>query len=239
MQEKKARENIGLNAHKNKCYISYRRVSTRKQGQSGLGLDGQMPVIEHFTRDGVIIADFEEVQSAKTAERPILKKAITMAKSEDAILIVAKADRLSRDVRDALAILDDIGEQRLICCDCPSTDRFTLTIIFAVAERERLLISLRTKAALAQKRLRVADGRDKPYNQGREKGFKHSVETKRKISNARRKPNDKDGILRKLAIERRAAGLAYQKIADELTALGFTAPMGGALHPGHISRIIK
>lgn len=222
-----------------KRYISYRRVSTQKQGQSGLGLDGQMPVIEHFTRDGVIIADFEEVQSAKTAERPILKKAIMLAKSEDAILIVAKADRLSRDVRDALAILDDIGEQRLICCDCPSTDRFTLTIIFAVAERERLLISLRTKAALEQKRKRVERGDDEPYNQGREKGFKHSQATKDKISRAMKKSNGHDEILRNLAIERRAAGLPYQKIADELTALGFTAPMGGKLHPGHIARIIQ
>lgn len=222
-----------------KRYISYRRVSTQRQGTSGLGLDGQSPVIEHFTRDGKVIADFVEVQSAKNTNRPVLKKAIMMAKKEDAILIVAKADRLSRDVRDALEILDDLGEQRLICCDCPSTDRFTLTIIFAVAERERLLISLRTKAALAQKRKRVAEGKDAPYKQGRAKGFKHSDETRRKISNAARKAKETDTILRNLAKERRESGLSYQKIADELTALGFTAPKGGALHPTYIYRVIK
>ncbi len=129
-------------------YIAYYRVSTAGQGQSGLGLDSQQAMVRHFVK-GELVAEYKEVASGKNmVKRPELQKAIEHALELEAILIVAKADRLSRNVEDALAIHRRLGEDFLLCCDCPISDRFTITIIFAVAEREALLISLRTKAAL-------------------------------------------------------------------------------------------
>lgn len=137
----------------NNKVVIYYRVSTKKQGEKGLGMEGQKSIVEYFTKDKEVLGTYIEVQSAKTAERAELRKAIDLAKKHNATLIVSKHDRLSRNVVDALTILDELttAGASLACCDLPSnTDRFTLTIMFAVAERERELISIRTKLALAE-----------------------------------------------------------------------------------------
>lgn len=130
-------------------YIEYRRVSTEEQGRSGLGLDAQRTMIGMFTQDGEIIGSYVDIASGTRLEgRPELDKAVIHAVREDAILIVAKADRLSRNVAHALQILGRVGEDNLLCCDCPDTNKLVLTMLFAFAEHEALLISLRTKAAM-------------------------------------------------------------------------------------------
>lgn len=146
-------------------YVAYYRVSTKRQGESGLGLDAQRAIVRHFAGDRVA-AEYTEVASGKsTGKRSQLKLAIAHCRRIKAWLIVAKADRLSRNVQDALRILEQLGGS-LVCCDCPGTDRFTLILLFALAERERELISVRTKAALEAKRRR--EGRQKVN--GRAKG---------------------------------------------------------------------
>lgn len=138
-----------------KKFVSWRRVSTKKQEKSGLGLESQKDIISHFVNaeKGELIADFCEAYTGKDLNGCIeLKKAIEFSKANDAILIIAKTDRF-RNTIEALQIYDEMGEGKIYFCDLPHTDKFTLTIFFALAEREAMLISIRTKAALdVQKR---------------------------------------------------------------------------------------
>lgn len=138
-----------------KKFVSWRRVSTKKQEKSGLGLEAQKDIISHFVNaeKGELIADFCEAYTGKDLNGCIeLKKAIEFSKANDAILIIAKTDRF-RNTIEALQIYDEMGEGKIYFCDLPHTDKFTLTIFFALAEREAMLISIRTKAALdVQKR---------------------------------------------------------------------------------------
>lgn len=132
-----------------KKFVSWRRVSTKKQGSSGLGLSAQTDIIKHFVKseNGELIADFEEVYTGKDLRGcKELQKAMAFAKDNDATLIIAKTDRF-RSTMEALQIYDQMGGN-IFFCDLPHTDKFTLTLFFALAEREALLVSIRTKAAL-------------------------------------------------------------------------------------------
>lgn len=131
--------------------ICYYRVSTVKQGVSGLGLEAQKEAVHRFTntRDYTIVHEFTEVQSSnrkKNKERPLLKEALKLCKESNAALIVYKLDRLERNVR-ATAELIESGIE-FICVDNPNINKFTLQILSCVAEKELEDISQRTKAAL-------------------------------------------------------------------------------------------
>lgn len=135
-------------------YVSWRRVSTFKQGRSGLGLEAQKEIINYFVnRDGgELIADYEECYTGKELNGcKELQKAMTHAKKENAVLVIAKSDRF-RNTIEALQIYDAMGEGNIMFCDLPHTDKFTLTLFFALAEREALLVSIRTRQALAVKK---------------------------------------------------------------------------------------
>ena len=137
-------------------FISWRRVSTQKQGRSGLGLEAQASYINYFVNaeNGELIADFTEVYTGKALSGCTeLRKAIALCKETGATLIIAKTDRF-RNTAEALQIVEEVGEDRIFFCDLPHTDKFTLTMFFALAEREALLDSIRTKQALAAKKER-------------------------------------------------------------------------------------
>lgn len=139
-----------------KKYVSWRRVSTKRQGNSGLGLEAQKEIIRFFIeRDGgEWIADYEECYTGTDLSGCVeLRKAIERAKAEDAVLIIAKSDRF-RNTIEALQVYDEMGDGHIMFCDLPSTDKFTLTLFFALAEREALIVSIRTKQALDAKRAR-------------------------------------------------------------------------------------
>lgn len=133
-------------------FISWRRVSTTKQGSSGLGLAAQKSIIDYFVKmeNGELIADYEECHTGTSLSTCVeLQKAIKQCKQTGAVLIIAKTDRF-RTVKEALEILDMVGEENIMFCDLPKTDRFTLTLYTALAEREALLVSIRTKSALQE-----------------------------------------------------------------------------------------
>lgn len=139
-----------------KKFISWRRVSTQKQGRSGLGLEAQREIIRYFVEreQGEIVADYTEVYTGKDLQGcKELRKAMTHAKEVGAVLVIAKSDRF-RNTQEALQIYDDMGEGNIMFCDLPHTDKFTLTLFFALAEREALIISIRTKQALRAKAAR-------------------------------------------------------------------------------------
>ena len=136
-----------------KNFVSWRRVSTQRQGISGLGLAAQTDIIDHFvkTENGKLIADFYEVYTGKELSGCTeLRKAMEYCKAQGATLIIAKSDRF-RNTIEALQIYDEM-QGNIYFCDLPKTDKFTLTLFFALAEREALLVSIRTKAALAAKK---------------------------------------------------------------------------------------
>ena len=136
--------------------IAYLRVSTQRQGRSGLGLEAQRETIaRHCQAHGITIAgEYLEVETGKGADaldrRPQLKAALTAARRLRAPIIVAKLDRLSRDVAFIAGLMSD--RVPFLCCDIPHADPFLLHIYAAVAEQERRATSERTKAALAAKK---------------------------------------------------------------------------------------
>lgn len=135
-------------------YIAYYRVSTDRQARSGLGLDAQREAVERYiaAHGAKLLATYTEAESGKRNDRPELAKALAHAKKTKATLVIAKLDRLSRN----LAFIANLMESgvEFVCCDMPSANSLTLHIIASVAEYERKLISERTKAALAQARAR-------------------------------------------------------------------------------------
>ena len=132
-------------------YVAYYRVSTKRQGESGLGLDGQRAIVAHFAGGSDLVAEYTEVLSGGKGlkQRAVLAEAVSLCIEGGHTLIVAKVDRLSRKTEHALAIYSQL-EGRLVSCDVPNLDKFTLTIFMAIADRERELIGIRTKSALAQ-----------------------------------------------------------------------------------------
>ena len=214
-------------------YVAYYRVSTKGQGESGLGLDGQKAVVQHFA-SGEIVAEYTEIASGKSLDRrPQLEAALALCVEKGYTLIVGKADRLSRSVVDALNTFDRLSG-RLVCCDCPNTDRFTLTIIFAVAERERELISIRTKAALAA--LRIREG--KQIINGAPKGVDTSAAVKRS-GEVRRAAADAAALpVASLVMDWRADGYSMDLICRKLDRAGYKTPRGTAHTRCSVARVI-
>jgi DNA invertase Pin-like site-specific DNA recombinase len=129
-------------------YVAYFRVSTQKQGQSGLGLDAQKQAVSEYLDQlgGEVIAEFIEVESGKRADRPEFTKAADYSELANATVLVAKLDRLSRDLH-FITSLQKRGI-RFKLCDLPEIDQLTIHILAAMAEHEARMISQRTKAAL-------------------------------------------------------------------------------------------
>ena len=130
-------------------FISYFRVSTDRQGQSGLGLDAQRAAVATYVQraGGTILASYTEIESGSKSSRPEIAKALAHAKREKATLIIAKLDRLARNVKFIADLMD--ARVEFVACDLPEANRLVLHIMAAFAEYEREEISKRTKAALA------------------------------------------------------------------------------------------
>ena len=136
-----------------KKFVGWRRVSTTKQRGSHLGLEAQKSIINFFVEreKGELIADYEECHSGTDlAGCTELKKAKEHCKRTGATLIIAKTDRC-RDTVEALQLYEEMNG-KIYFCDLPHTDKFTLTLFFSLAEREAMIVSLRTKQALKAKK---------------------------------------------------------------------------------------
>jgi len=209
-----------------KKYVSYLRVSTQEQKKSGLGMEAQRAIIAHFAGadQAEVIQEFVETESGKDIEnRPVLQEAIRFCQENGYTLIVAKLDRLSRDVEHIFKIQKQLGEQ-FKSCDLPSTDSLTLSIFAGLAQREREIISIRTKQALKAKKAQgVILGRPENFSdQGRRAG------TLSRSEKAKENPYNKRALV--LIGHCRAKGLSFAKIADELNGNGFVTVTGKAYH---------
>lgn len=130
-------------------FVAYYRVSTKRQGDSGLGLDAQRQAVTDYLNGGrwELLAEYTDVESGGDDSRPELARAIDHAKKAKATLVIAKLDRLSRKVSFVASLMD--SGVRFVAVDNPSANELTINILAAVAQEERRLISQRTKAALA------------------------------------------------------------------------------------------
>ncbi len=124
-------------------YIAYYRVSTDKQGRSGLGLEAQQDAVRRYLNGGTwtLVGEFTEVESGRKSRRPQLDAAIAMAKKEKATLVVAKLDRLYRNAYFMAKLMHDRVD--FVACDNPHANKLTIQILSAVAENEAELISER------------------------------------------------------------------------------------------------
>lgn len=212
-------------------YIAYYRVSTKKQGKSGLGLEGQRDTImKHIaTTGGELIKEFTEVESGKSRTRPELMKAVELSAKEKAILIVAKLDRLSRDAEFSLAISNKAHE--IVCCDFPSGNKMVFGILSVIAEYERTLISNRTKQAWEMKKAR---GYIHPpgifTDEIREKGIR--ARRKKAVS------SDRYRQAKAMAMAKAMQGKTLREIASELNHLNFRTAMGRDYQAETVRRLL-
>ena len=201
--------------------VSYLRVSTEKQGRSGLGIQAQKAIIDSYAEktDSVIVSEFIDIQSGSTLERKGLLKAIASAKAFNAKLVVAKVDRLSREGFTVLSMLQTEGVQ-WIEAESPNDSELIRELKFILAKDEREKISTRTKQALqALKAQGVKLGKAENFTaKGREQGGKSMADK------ARTAKANKQAFY--VIAQERDRGFSYRSIALKLNEMGFKTRRG-------------
>jgi DNA invertase Pin-like site-specific DNA recombinase len=214
-----------------KKYVIYRRVSTKRQGDSGLGLDAQDRDIQLYldTYSDVpyeVLATFTDVRSGKYADRPELAKALELARAEGAELLVSKLDRLSRKVSQIATLMDDKA-LKIRVASMPHADAFQLHIYAALAEQERTFISLRTKQALAEARSRGVR-------------LGGTLESTAKCNAAAQRAADAAANrVASIIVPMRKNGSTLAQIADALNAAKVPTPRGRTWAPMSVSNALK
>lgn len=216
-------------------FVAYYRCSTKRQGQSGLGLEAQREAVRRFVGPAVLLAEFEEVESGKRDDRPALEAALRECRLRGATLLIAKLDRLSRSVSFLSRLMD--GETDFRACDMPEANRFMLHVMAAMAEHEREMISARTRAALEAAKAR---GVKLGGRRGAHRIEDHSaggrarsaeVRTARAASLAR----DRAEVVQAL----QAQGVtSLHGLARELNGRNISAPRGGTWSAGQVRRVL-
>ncbi|KPF84030.1 resolvase [alpha proteobacterium AAP38] len=201
-------------------FVAYYRVSTAKQGRSGLGLEAQREAVGSFLNGGrwKLLGEFTEVESGKRNDRPELDRALELCRLTGATLLIAKLDRLSRNAAFLLKLRDD--GVNFVAVDMPNANRLTVGIMAVIAEDERERISARTKAALEAAKARGT-------RLGNPMGFNGQVfrEGGRAAKDRADHYADKVGpIVKRLQNER----LSFGAIARRLTELNVCTARGGA-----------
>lgn len=219
-------------------YIAYYRVSTKQQERSGLGLEAQRTSVMNYLKARGIDQEppsYTEAESGKDADRAQLREAIAHAKRDGATLLVAKLDRLSRDVAFIFTLKTELERASIdfLVCDMPEANTLTLGIMASMAQHERELISKRTKAGLDEARKRgtklgtpenlTADARKKA----------HQAITQKAL-------NDQASrfayhFIRPL----RAEGVSFREIARQLNDEGYRTSQGTKFHASQVSRILS
>lgn len=215
-------------------YIAYLRVSTQRQGSSGLGLQAQQEIIRKHLNGNSPIAEFVEVESGRKSDRPKLHEALELCKKEKATLIVAKMDRLSRNVAFTSQLLDSSIE--IVFCDFPKANRLVLTIISAISEYEAGLIRQRTKAALQVKKEQGCQlGKPENLMRNLDRAIANSRNTNQ--AKALSNPNNKRAVAILRGLVNRTSNLS--EMARILNEEGFQASRGGRFTAKQVSILLS
>ncbi|MGR9555970.1 recombinase family protein [Rhizobium leguminosarum] len=212
-------------------YARYTRVSTARQGHSGLGLEAQDLDIDVYLRNYSdvpyeVIGSFQDIESGANDDRPELQKALDLCRKTGAVLLVAKLDRLSRKVARIATLMED-KRVKFAVANLPRADKAMLHMYAVMAEMERDFISARTKAALA-----VAKSRGSKLGGLRDKTLKRNEAIQEKAAREARKLMGTIGPMRD-------GGATLTQIADALTASGVKTSRGGGWTATQVARVIE
>jgi DNA invertase Pin-like site-specific DNA recombinase len=213
-------------------FVIYRRCSTNRQFQSGLGLDAQSESIRRYLStkpDAVVLGDFVEAESGKNDDRPILRQAVDLCRKESATLLVSKIDRLSRSLR--LIMMLEQYRVPFIAAENPEMNELVCHILVALAQSERKTIATRVRDALRQAKLRGVKLGGPNINEARQLANKARTE----------KAKEQNDRLRKVVQETMAkTGLTkLAEIANALNLRGLKTSRGCEFSPTHIHRLLK
>ena len=215
-------------------YVTYLRVSTQRQGSSGLGLQAQLDIIRNYLNGNSPIAEFVEVESGRKSERPQLHKALELCKKKKATLIVAKMDRLSRNVTFTSQLLDSGIE--IVFCDFPKANRLVLTIIAAISEYEAGLIRKRTKEALQVKKEQGFKlGKPENLINNLERAIANSKKTN--MEKAKNNPNNRRAVALLRNLVKTTSNLS--EMARLLNDEGFVTSRGCKFTSKQVSLLLK
>ncbi len=211
-------------------FIAYYRVSTDKQGKSGLGLEAQQQAVLDFINGNgnKVVAEFTEVESGKRTDRPELAKALAACKKHRAKLVIAKLDRLARNVHFISGLMESGVD--FVAVDMPEANKLTVHILAAVAEHEREMISQRTKAALAAAKERgVKLGN--PTNLSEARSRSHKVRTDQADQFAA-------NVLPIIESIKSSGARTFRHIAEALNNRGIKTARSGSWHAASVKRVL-
>lgn len=213
-------------------FVAYYRVSTARQGMSGLGLDAQREAVSRYLNGGdwELVGEFTETETGKGADalvkRPQLRAALQACRENGARLLIAKLDRLARNVHFVSGLME--SKVKFVAVDMPDANELTVHIMAAFAEHEAKRISERTKDALAAAKAR-----------GVQLGTTGPANLKRNILERREAADAFAAKLSGLIAGFRARGLSRRSMVYELNIVGIRTPQGGEWHLGQLSRLLK
>jgi DNA invertase Pin-like site-specific DNA recombinase len=220
-------------------FVAYYRVSTKRQGDSGLGLAAQKNAVADYLNGGRwdLLAEFTEIESGRRNDRPALAKALRMCRLRKAVLCIAKLDRLSRNAAFLMNLLESGVE--LVACDVQGVNKMTLQILAIVAENEAKAISDRTRVALqaAAQRGTVLGGRRvsaKEWTAIAESGRAASIQERKE--RAQRHAGEMLPIIQELQAD---GAVSLREIADRLNALGEVTRTGKAWTSVQVMRVLR
>ncbi|AMV42271.1 recombinase family protein [Paraburkholderia caribensis] len=213
-------------------FVAYYRVSTQKQGASGLGLDAQREAVTRYLNGGdwQLIGEFTEVETAKgsnaLAKRPQLRAALELCRKTGARLLIAKLDRLARNVAFIAGLME--SKVKFVSADMPEVNELTIHIMAAFAEHEAKRISERTRDALRAAKARgVVLGATGPAN------LKQNIEARQKAA------DEFAGSLSSVLAGFKASGLTQRQMVEQLNALGIKTARGGEWSLMQLQRVLK
>lgn len=215
-------------------YVAYLRQSTKKQAVSGLGIEAQREIILKHLSPEIPIAEFVETESGRHNDRPKLTEALALCRKTNSTLIVAKLDRLSRNVAFTSKLLESDVEIKF--CDFPEANKLVLHIIASIAEYEAQLISTRTKQSLEAKKARgVALGKPENLIDNLDKAVSNSRKTNMKKASENLNNKRAVAMLRVLVQQH----MTLTQMAETLNSEGFTTSRGHKFTPWAVSVLIK
>ena len=218
----------------NTTYVAYLRQSTKKQEISGLGIEAQREIIHKYLGQEKPIAEFVETESGKRTDRPKLAEALALCRKTKSTLIVAKLDRLSRNVAFTSKLLESDVEIKF--CDFPEANRLVLHIIASIAEYEAGLISQRTKQSLKAKKARgIQLGKPENLTNNLDRAIENS---KRAI---KKKVKENPNNMRAIAMLRVLVGkdMSLSEMARRLNNEGFVTSQGKQFSAWQVSVLLE
>jgi DNA invertase Pin-like site-specific DNA recombinase len=217
-------------------FISYLRVSTQRQGRSGLGLEAQREAVAGYLNGGrwKLVQELVEVESGKRADRPKLAEALRLCRVHGATLIIAKLDRLARNVQ-FIANLMESGVE-FVAVDLPQANRFTVHVMAAMAEHEAAMISARTKAALAAAKARGTRLGGSRWNSDTIGRRGHRASLRARQEAAAKRAADLLPIIEAIRAE---GAQSLRQIASALNERGIPTARGGAWSAVQVQRILR